>query len=129
MLMYLILGLGGALGTAGRFWVNGVVSRYFPTFPMGTLVINFTASFAISFFATLTDPEGRFFVSPTYRAFFMTGLCGGYSTFSSFTLQTLNLAADGEWLYAGLNVFSSVTLGLLAVWLGYVAAMLLKPKG
>ncbi|HVU07963.1 MAG TPA: fluoride efflux transporter CrcB [Verrucomicrobiae bacterium] len=129
MLMYLILGLGGALGTVARFWVNGVVSRYFPTFPMGTLVINVTGSFIISFFATLTDPEGRFFVSPTYRAFFMTGICGGYTTFSSFTLQTLNLVADGEWLFAGLNILSSVTIGMFAAWLGYVAAMLLKPKG
>lgn len=127
MLMYLILGLGGALGTVARYWLSGVVSRHFPVFPMGTLVINVTGSFAISFFATLTDPDGRFFVSPAWRALFMTGFCGGYTTFSSFSLQTLNLARDGEWLFAGLNVLASVALSLIAAWLGYVAAMSLKP--
>jgi CrcB protein len=59
----------------------------------------------------------------------MTGICGGYTTFSSFSLQTLNLAADSEWLFAGLNIVSSVTLGMFAAWLGHVAALLLKPKG
>lgn len=122
MLIYIWLGLGGALGTIARFWVNGLVSKHFVTFPMGTLVINLTGSFAISFFATLTDPEGRILVSPLFRTFFMVGICGGYTTFSSFSLQTLNLARDSEWLYAGLNVLSSVALGLFAAWLGHIGA-------
>jgi len=122
MLIYVWLGLGGALGTVARFWVNGVVSKHFVTFPMGTLVINVTGSFIISFFATLTDPEGRLLVSPTFRAVFMTGVCGGYTTFSSFSLQTLTLARDGEWLYAGLNASMSFTLCLFAAWLGHIAA-------
>lgn len=126
MLTYLWLGLGGAIGTIARFWLNGVVSTYFPTFPMGTLVINITGSFLIAFFGTLTDPSGRFMASPTTRTFFMAGICGGYTTFSSFSLQTLNLARDGEWLFAGLNIVSSVVLCLLAAWLGYVAAMFLN---
>ncbi len=123
MLTYFWLGLGGALGTIARFWVNGLVSKHFETFPMGTLVINVTGSFAISFFATLTDPDGRWLVSPTLRAFFMIGICGGYTTFSSFSLQTLNLVRDGEWLYAGLNALSSFALCLIAAWLGHVAAI------
>jgi CrcB protein len=126
MLIYFWLGLGGALGTMARYWLNGVVSNYFVSFPMGTLVINVTGSFLITFFGALTDPEGRWLVSPTSRMFFMTGICGGYTTFSSFSLQTLNLARDGEWLYAGLNVLLSVALCLLAAWLGYVAAMFLN---
>jgi CrcB protein len=123
MLIYFWLGLGGALGTIARFWVNGLVSKYFETFPMGTLVINVTGSFAIGFFATLTDTDGRWLVSPTFRTFFMVGICGGYTTFSSFSLQTLNLVRDGEWLYAGLNALSSFALCLIAVWLGHVAAV------
>jgi fluoride exporter len=126
MLTYFWLAVGGALGTIMRYWLNGVVSNYFPTFPMGTLVINVTGSFLIAFFGTLTDPNGRWQVAPTARMFFMTGICGGYTTFSSFSLQTLNLARDGEWLYAGLNVLMSVALCLIAAWLGFVAAAFLN---
>ena len=126
MLVYLWLGLGGALGTMARYWVNGVVSRYYATFPMGTLVINVSGSLIIGFFATLTDPQGRWLISPGFRTFFMVGICGGYTTFSSFSLQTLNLARDGEWLYAGLNILSSFTLCLLATWLGHVTALSLN---
>jgi CrcB protein len=126
MLDYLFVGLGGAIGTIGRFWLNGVVSRRFETFPMGTLVINVTGSFAIAFFGTMTSPEGRWLVSPRGRMFFMTGICGGYTTFSAFSLQTLDLAREGEWLYAGANAGLSLTLCLLAAWLGYFAAMSFK---
>jgi CrcB protein len=127
MLNYLIVGLGGAIGTIGRFWLNDAVSRRFgETFPLGTLVINVTGSFAIAFFATMTTPEGRWMAPARGRAFFMTGICGGYTTFSSFSLQTLNLALDGEWLHAGANVGLSLTLCLLAAWLGYIAAMCLR---
>jgi len=127
MLMYLWLGLGGAIGTIGRFWLNGIISRYFETFPMGTLVVNVTGSFLIGFFYTLTEPEGRIIASPTFRTFFMAGICGGYTTFSSFSLQTLNLARDGQWWYASLNAALSLILCLLAVWLGHVAAGFFTP--
>lgn len=129
MLNYLLVGLGGAIGTIGRFWLGGVISRRWggETFPLGTLVINVTGSFLITFFATLTAPEGRWTVSPNGRMFFMSGICGGYTTFSSFSMQTLNLAMDGEWLYAGANAALSLTLCLLAAWLGQIAAMSLRP--
>jgi len=124
---YLFVGLGGAIGTIGRFWLNGVVSRRFgETFPLGTLAINVSGSFAIAFFAAMTAPEGRWLVPPRGRMFFMTGICGGYTTFSSFSLQTLDLARDGEWLYAGANAGLSLTLCLVAAWLGYIAAMSLR---
>ena len=68
------------------------------TFPWGTLIVNVSGSFVIGFFATLTGPDGRMFVGTTARQFVMIGICGGYTTFSSFSLQTLNLMNDGEWL-------------------------------
>jgi CrcB protein len=71
----------------------------------------------------LALPEGRFMVNPQVRTFLMIGICGGYTTFSSFSLQTLTLAQDGEWLWAGLNILGSVALCLVAVWLGYILAM------
>jgi len=78
------------------------------------------------FFATLTDPDGILLVKPQHRHFFMSGLCGGYTTFSSFSLQTLNLAREGEWLKAGINSFASLFLCLLAVWLGHILALSLN---
>jgi CrcB protein len=120
--IYLAVAAGGALGTIGRYFLSGVVANAFgQTFPWGTLIINVTGSFVIGFFATLTGPDGRFLVSGTTRQFVMIGICGGYTTFSSFSLQTLNLMTDGEWLYAAGNVLGSVSLCLLFVWLGAMA--------
>ncbi len=123
MLLYLLIALGGAIGSVLRFWLNGLVSAQVgETFPWGTLIINVTGSFVIGFFATLTSPDGRVFASSNTRQFFMTGVCGGYTTFSSFSLQTLNLARDGEWLRAGGYTVGSVVACLVAVWLGYLCA-------
>jgi CrcB protein len=68
----------------------------------------------------LNESEGRLYASSAFRQFFMIGICGGYTTFSSFSLETLKRAQDGQWLYAGGNVVLSVVLCLIAVWLGYV---------
>jgi CrcB protein len=125
--MYFLVAAGGALGTAARYWLSGIVANAFgQTFPWGTLIINVTGSFIIGFFATLTGPDGRLLVGGSARQFVMVGLCGGYTTFSSFSLQTLNLMNDGEWLYAGGNVLGSVTLCLFFVWLGATAAATLN---
>jgi CrcB protein len=123
MTLYLWIAFGSALGGTARFALNGVIDRSFgETFPWGTLLINITGSFAIGFFNTLTGPNGRWFVGSQGRMFFMIGICGGYTTFSAFSLQTLNLAREGEWLHAGGYVAGSVVLCLLAVWLGHLAA-------
>ena len=127
MFLYLLIALGGALGSVARFALSGVVANFFGnTFPWGTFVINVTGSFVIGFYFTLTEPGGRQFASSNTRQFFMTGLCGGYTTFSSFSLQTLNLARDGEWFRAGANTVGSVVACLVAVWLGHLAAAYLN---
>jgi CrcB protein len=125
--MYLAVAAGGALGTVARYFLSGVVANAFgQTFPWGTLIINVTGSFVIGFFSTLTGPDGRYLVSGITRQFVMVGLCGGYTTFSSFSLQTLNLMNDGEWLYATGNVAGSVVLCMLFVWLGAISAAALN---
>jgi CrcB protein len=115
--------LGSALGGVSRYWLSGVVAQHIgETFPFGTLIVNVTGSFVIGFFAVLTGPDGRLFVGTDARQFVMTGICGGYTTFSSFSLQTLNLARDSEWALAGANIVFSVVLCLVAVWLGAATA-------
>ncbi|CAA2140901.1 MULTISPECIES: fluoride efflux transporter CrcB [unclassified Hyphomicrobium] len=121
---YIWIAIGSAIGGVGRYWLSGVIAVLAgETFPLGTLIVNITGSIAIGFIATLTGPDGRLFVSSTTRQFMMIGLCGGYTTFSSFSLQTLNLMNDGQWLYAALNIGASVFLCLVGVWLGHVAAV------
>ena len=123
MQIYIWIGLGSALGGMARYWCSGTAAAILgETFPWGTLIVNVLGSLIIGFFATITEPDGRLFIGTTARQFVMIGLCGGYTTFSSFSLQTLNLMHEGEWLNAGLNIGASVVLCLLAVWLGYAAA-------
>jgi CrcB protein len=120
---YIWVAVGGALGTAGRYFVSGAVAQMIgETFPWGTLIINVSGSFVIGFVAVLTGPDGRVFIGSSGRQFLMTGICGGYTTVSSFSLQTLNLVNDGEWFRAGAYIVLSVVLCLLAVWMGYALA-------
>ena len=122
--LYCWIALGSALGGIARYWCSGVAARFLgETFPWGTLLVNVTGSLIIGLFATLTGPDGRIFAGSTARQFVMFGLLGGFTTFSSFSLQTLNLANDSEWLQVGGNVVLSVVLCLLAVWLGHMLAL------
>lgn len=124
MLNALWVFVGGGLGSLARWWASGFIAeRVGQTFPWGTLLVNVTGSFVIGLFATLTGPEGRFLVPASFRQFFMLGVCGGYTTFSSFSLQTLNLAEDGQWFRAGANAVLSLVLCLLGVWLGHAIAL------
>ena len=120
---YLWVAIGGAAGSVSRFWLNGIISsRFGETFPWGTMTVNVTGSFLIGVIAALANSEGR--LDPHSRAFItqfvMIGICGGYTTFSSFSLQTLNLLHDRQWIHAGANVILSVLLCLVAVWLGWL---------
>jgi CrcB protein len=129
MIAYLWVAIGGALGSVTRFWVNGLVSSKFDThFPFGTLVINIGGSFLIGIIGALASPQGRMDSQSRVFAtqFLMIGICGGYTTFSSFSWQTLQLLQNRQWLYAGGNVMLSVFLCMIAVWLGSLLGSILN---
>jgi CrcB protein len=127
LLTVLYVAAGGAVGTVFRYWCSGVVAQAFgETFPFGTLVVNVTGSVLIGMVAVLTGPDGRILMAPDLRQLIMVGLFGGFTTFSSFSLQTLALLQDGEWLLATANIGLSVGLCLLGVWLGFAAGMALN---
>ena len=123
----LLILLGSALGGVARHWcVTAAASVFGTAFPFGTVLVNIAGSFVIGFANTLTLPDGRLPVHADWRLFLMVGLCGGYTTFSSFSLQTLALIQEGAIGRAALNVVASVLLCLLAVWLGHLAAAALN---
>ncbi|MFA5899124.1 MAG: fluoride efflux transporter CrcB [Hyphomicrobium sp.] len=125
---YLWIAAGSALGGMARYWCTGMAARLFgETFPWGTLFVNILGSFVIGFFVALTNrEEGRYVVDPNIRALVTVGICGGFTTFSAFSLQAMVLMQDGEWLSAGGYVVGSVILCLVAVWLGHTLALQLS---
>ncbi len=117
---YLWIGIGGAFGSIARAWLAVAVARITgPQFPWGTILINILGSFVIGFFGTLTAHNSRFPMPTDVRAFVMIGICGGFTTFSSFSLQTLDLMRDGRIGQALANIGLSVALCLLAVAAGH----------
>jgi fluoride exporter len=123
MALYLWIALGSGIGGAARFGISEwMAQRFGDAFPWGTIAVNVSGCFIIGFFATLTGPDGRFLADATQRQFFMTGILGGFTTFSSFSIQSMNLARDGQWLHAAANAVGSLVACLIAVWLGHLAA-------
>ena len=118
----LLIALGGALGTLARFGLGLLAAPISTSLPWGTILINIAGSFVIGFFGTLTLASGRYALSEPLRLFVMVGVCGGFTTFSSFSLQTLDLLRGGATARAGLNVALSVVLCLLAVAAGHALA-------
>lgn len=122
MRIYLWVGLGSALGGMLRYglaeWLTKVGGK---DFPFGTLAVNVTGSFLIGVIASTAQPSTGWWGSEHGRAFLMAGICGGYTTFSAFSLQTLHLVRDSHWMAAGWNVLLSVGLCLAAVWCGFRA--------
>ena len=122
---YFWVALGGATGSVARLWLGVQVALLTGLgFPWGTILVNIIGSLVIGFVATLTGPNGRLAVPIDLQAFVMVGLCGGFTTFSAFSLQTLELARDGRLLAAGANVMLAVVLCLAAVALGHWLATL-----
>lgn len=122
-MLYAGVALGSVIGGVLRALASvASIALLGPGFPVGTLFVNVAGSFFIGFYATLTGPDGRVFAGPRARQFVMAGLCGGFTTFSMFSLETLRLVQGGRPLAAGLNIGLSAALWLAAVWLGHVLA-------
>jgi CrcB protein len=120
---YLWVAIGGALGSVARYGSSSMITRAAGAeFPFGTLFVNVTGAIAIGVFAA-TLPPARLAVPPSARLFLMTGICGGYTTFSAFSLETLSLIRSGSWPRALANIVLSVGLCLIAVWLGQTVAL------
>ena len=120
----LMIGLAGFIGTLSRYWLSGVVARrYGETFPMGTLVVNLVGCFLVGLLFYLL--QERFLVNQTVRTVILIGFLGGFTTFSSFGLQTFTLLQDGEFGLAALNMLGANLIGLVLVWAGYTLARIL----
>lgn len=120
MRTYLLVALGGALGSVARFGIGEAMGRWLgQSFPWATLLVNVLGSFAIGWLATSPATAD---LAPSSRAFFMAGICGGFTTFSAFSLQTLELARQGNPGAALGNVGLSLALCFAAVWLGHATA-------
>ena len=123
MKLYAAVMIGGAIGSALRYGMSEwIAETAHSTFPWGTLAVNVIGSLVIGIFTGLTGPDGPLLVSPTLRAFVTIGILGGFTTFSSFSLQTMLLLQDGQWLSAVGNVISSVMMCLVATGLGIALA-------
>jgi fluoride exporter len=128
-IMYAYVAAGAVLGGLARYLASLLILPV-SGFPLATLFVNVTGSFIIGFYGTLSGPDGRLFATAEQRQFVMTGFCGGYTTFSSFSLETVRLLRAGQTETAFLNIGVSVVAWLLAVWLGYaVATRLNRLKG
>ncbi len=120
-ILYACVAAGAVIGGLARYLVSLLILPV-AGFPLATLFVNVTGSFIIGFYGTLSGPDGRWFASAQQRQFVMTGFCGGYTTFSSFSLETVRLLHAGLTRTALLNIAVSVVTWLVAVWLGYAAA-------
>ena len=124
MLRLLLVGLAGLAGTLCRYWLSGALARrYGEAFPAGTLAVNLLGCFAAGLLFHLMQERGAF--SETARAAVFVGLLGGFTTFSSYGLQTFTLLREGRIGFAALNVVASNLLGVLMVFAGYALAKLL----
>ena len=130
-LLYGAVALGTVIGGVLRALASlGAIATLGPGFPWGTLFVNLVGSFVIGFYATLSGPDGRLLAGTLQRQFVMTGICGGFTTFSIFSLETLHLAQAGALGMAGLYTGASAAVWLAAVWLGHVlAAAINRPRG
>jgi fluoride exporter len=118
---WLAVAVGGALGSLARFWLAAAMTMLTgPRFPWGTLLINILGSFIIGLVAAVTMVPARLPMHPDVRVFLMVGVCGGFTTFSAFSLQTLELLQSQEILPAGGYIAGSVALCILGVWLGWL---------
>lgn len=126
---YAAVMVGGAIGVGGRMFLSTWVTEYSGEyFPWATFVVNVLGCFTIGVFGALTEPGGLFDTPIVVRQVVMIGVLGGFTTFSSFTFQTLALLQNGNWLHAGGNVVLSVVTCLLATAGGLALVAMVQPK-
>jgi fluoride exporter len=126
---YLAVMAGGACGVGLRMWISGWCANHFgQTFPWGTLVVNVAGCLVIGAFTGLTGPDGVLIASPLTRQVVAIGVLGGFTTYSSFSLQTIHLLTEGEVLFAAGNIVLTLVLCLLGTWGGLALAGLLQSK-
>ena len=129
MIAYLWIALGSGIGGMARYSCQSWAARLMgETFPWGTLLVNLAGSSLLGFFAAFTGPDSRVLVGSSIRQFVMVGICGGFTTFSAFSLETLNLARDGQWWRVGGNVLGSLALCFAGVWAGHALASSLNQR-
>jgi CrcB protein len=128
-ILYGCVAVGSVIGGVTRYLVS-LALQMLPGLPWATLFVNVTGSFIIGFYGTLSGPDGRLFASTQQRQFVMTGICGGYTTFSAFSLETFKLLQSGNTATALIYIVVSVVGWLLGVWLGHaIASRLNRLKG
>jgi CrcB protein len=121
---YVLVFIGGGLGACARYWLSGFVFRWVePNFPYGVLIVNILGCLVIGFL--MTGFEERFMINPSLRIFLTIGILGGFTTFSSFSYETISLIKDGEFFYASANIGASVILCLTASYFGSVLGKLI----
>jgi fluoride exporter len=116
----LLVGAGGFIGSVLRYWLSSAVQAHHPTFPFGTLAVNLTGCLLIGFLSQLAETRGLF--TPEARAFVFVGILGGFTTFSAFGNESMNLLRNGEGWPAVWNIGAHIFAGLAAVWLGRTLA-------
>ena len=117
-MVYLVIGIGGVLGANARYLLSGWAANRFGTvFPYGTVIINVSGAILLGFFMAFL--QDRAFVHPNYRLFLATGFCGAYTTFSTFTYESFVLMQNGSFLLAFINLFGSLAVGMIGVFLGF----------
>ncbi len=116
---YLYVGLGAGLGGALRYWLSAVVYKIVPSyFPFGTLAVNILGSFILG--VLIFGLDDKELLSPTLKLLLAIGFCGGFTTFSTFSLETVNLLRDSEFLFAGLNIILNVVVTITSIYLAYI---------
>lgn len=126
---YLAVMAGGAAGVGARMFISNWIAHHFgQAFPWGTLIVNVCGCFIIGLFTGLTGPDGVVMTSPLTRQVVAIGVLGGFTTYSSFSLQSINLLAEGEVLYGLGNIFLTLLFCLAGTWIGLTLAGVMQPK-